>query len=417
MVSRDIVVVKEDTKYKVLFMYASIIFFSAFLFNTPSEIFEAMKKIVVSPSILLTDYISVGNLGAAFLNSGLLLLIALFISKLNKVSISGPIIASTFIIAGFAFFGKNIYNIWGLFLGVYVYSLTQDDSFNKFIIVAFFGTGLAPIISQISFGFGFDPVFSILISNAIGVICGFLLPPLANHFISFHQGFSLYNVGFTIGIIGSLFMSIFRSFGLENETQNILSAGNNKALGFYFICLFISMIILGFFLNDKSFKGYKHLLTYTGRLVADFVNLSGFGLSLINMGLLGLLSLLYVLLINGDLNGPVIGGIFTVVGFGAFGKHPKNVFFIVIGVYIATIFNTWEPNSTNVILAALFGTCLAPIPGKFGWKYGIIAGILHLSVVMNIGYLHGGMNLYNNGFAGGLVAAFLVPTIESFRRG
>ena len=35
---------------------------------------------------------------------------------------------------------------------------------------------------------------------------------------------------------------------------------------------------------------------------------------------------------------------------------------------------------------------------------------------MNIGYLHGGMNLYNNGFAGGLVAAVLVPIIESFRK-
>lgn len=417
MVNRDIVVVREEVKYKVLFLYSSIILLSAFLFNTPVEIFEGMKRIVLSPSILLTGYISVGNLGSAFFNSGLLLLIALFITKINKVSISGPIIASIFIIGGFAFFGKNIYNIWGIIIGVYIYSLTQDDSFNKFIIVAFFGTGLAPIISQISFGFAFDPIFSILLSNVIGVICGFLLPPLANHFISFHQGFNLYNVGFTIGVIGTVFMSIFRSFGLENQPQSLLSTGNNTILGVYFIGLFISMIVLGYFLNNKSFKGYKHLLTYTGRLVTDFVNLSGFGVSLINMGILGIASVLYVFMVKGDLNGPVIGGIFTVVGFGAFGKHIKNVAFIVIGVYLASIFNTWEASSTSVILAALFGTCLAPISGKFGWQYGIIAGALHLSVVMNIGYLHGGMNLYNNGFAAGIVAAVLVPVIDSFKKG
>jgi len=32
---------------------------------------------------------------------------------------------------------------------------------------------------------------------------------------------------------------------------------------------------------------------------------------------------------------------------------------------------------------------------------------------MNVGVLHGGVNLYNNGFSGGFVAAFLVPIIEA----
>jgi len=32
--------------------------------------------------------------------------------------------------------------------------------------------------------------------------------------------------------------------------------------------------------------------------------------------------------------------------------------------------------------------------------------------VNNVGFLHGGLNLYNNGFAGGLVAMFLVPLIR-----
>ena len=59
MFSRDIIVVKEDIKYKVLLLYSTIIFVSAFFFNTPSEIFLGMKNIVTSPSLLLTDYIEV----------------------------------------------------------------------------------------------------------------------------------------------------------------------------------------------------------------------------------------------------------------------------------------------------------------------------------------------------------------------
>lgn len=417
MVNRDIVIVKEDVKYKILLMYSTIILISAFFFNSPGEIFIGMKKIILSPSVLLSGYISIANLGAAFFNSGLLLLIGLFISKLNNVTISGPIIASIFTMGGFAFFGKNIYNIWSIIFGVYLYSLTQDDSFNKFIIVAFFGTALAPMISQFSFGFDFNPIAAIFLSNVIGIVCGFFFPPLANHFINFHQGFNLYNMGFTAGVVGTIIMSFFRSFGLNNTPQTLLSNGNNTVLGIYFICLFLSMVVLGFYLNKNSFKGYKRLLSFSGRLVSDFVGLSGFGVALINMGILGIIAILYVFLVNGDLNGPIIGGIFTVVGFGAFGKHPRNVVFIVMGVYIATIFNIWDPSSTSVILAALFGTSLAPISGKFGWQYGILTGIVHLSLVMNIGYLHGGMNLYNNGFSAGLVAAVLVPIIDSFRKG
>ena len=42
-----------------------------------------------------------------------------------------------------------------------------------------------------------------------------------------------------------------------------------------------------------------------------------------------------------------------------------------------------------------FATGLAPIAGQFGWKWGIAAGVIHASVVLNTGFLHGGLNLYN----------------------
>ena len=44
---------------------------------------------------------------------------------------------------------------------------------------------------------------------------------------------------------------------------------------------------------------------------------------------------------------------------------------------------------------------------------GVLAGYLHSSVALNVGIVYGGMNLYNNGFAGGIVAIFLVPVIQS----
>ncbi len=59
-------------------------------------------------------------------------------------------------------------------------------------------------------------------------------------------------------------------------------------------------------------------------------------------------------------------------------------------------------------MAALFCTTLAPLAGRFGFFVGVLAGAVHLPMVMHVGSLHGFMNLYNNGFAGGLVMLIIV---------
>ena len=93
----------------------------------------------------------------------------------------------------------------------------------------------------------------------------------------------------------------------------------------------------------------------------------------------------------------------------------KNVPPIIIGVYLGSMLKVWNIHDPSVQLAALFGTCLAPIAGQYGWKFGIIAGFLHSSMVLSIGTFHGGLNLYNNGFSAGLVALILIPLIESIK--
>ena len=40
-----------------------------------------------------------------------------------------------------------------------------------------------------------------------------------------------------------------------------------------------------------------------------------------------------------------------------------------------------------------------------------MAGFIHSSAAQTVGPLHAGLNLYNNGFAAGIVASVLVPVI------
>ena len=83
------------------------------------------------------------------------------------------------------------------------------------------------------------------------------------------------------------------------------------------------------------------------------------------------------------------------------------------GVFVAAMLKNWTATDPAALLAALFGTTLAPIAGRFGWHWGIAAGFVHSSAAMSVASIHAGLNLYNNGFAAGIVASVLVPIIIS----
>ena len=405
--------VNNNIRYLFILFFSLAVFLSAFIFDRPSDILSGIPSILTVPGVLVTDYMAVANIGTALFNAGLLMLICIGISRLSQIVMDGPVIAAIFTVGGFALFGKNMINIWPIFAGVWLYARYRQRKFGQFILPALFGTALSPVVSQIAFGFDLPDNLAYFLAIAVGLVVGFALPPLANHFVVFHQGFNLYNIGFTSGIIGMAVMSLFRAFNHDvAESTMIVSAGNNTRLSIWLVSFFTLLLLAGLMLTNKLAKGLGLLFKQGGRLVTDFVSIAGFGPSLINMALLGYLSTGYILLVGGELNGPTIGGVFTVVGFGAFGKHLLNVTPLFIGVFLASMLKIFETNSTGALLAALFGTTLAPLAGAYGWTYGIAAGFVHMSVVMNVGYLHGGMNLYNNGFAGGFVAATLVPLFD-----
>ena len=394
-----------------------MIIFALFL-EPPGEIFNGLQKIFLSNDLLISDYFEIGGLGAAFLNSGLLAVLSLLLLKYEKTRLNGLSVAALFTIAGFALFGKNLVNVIPILLGVWLYSRYQGEGFQNYIIVGLFGTALAPLVSQIAFTFNFSLV-GIIVGGIFGTVVGFLIPPVASHVLVAHEGFNLYNLGFTAGIMGTVLMSVLRSYNFESETQLLWTTRYTNMLFVFLFLYFLSMVVIGYILslkNDISIKKIKNLWQRSGRIVTDFVISDGFALTLINMGLMGLLFITLLRLINAPLNGPTIGGVFTIVGFSAFGKHPLNTGPVVLGVLFGALTKVWAIQDPAFILALLFSTTLAPIAGFFGAFSGFIAGFLHLSVVMQVTYLHGGLNLYNNGFSGGLVATFLYPILDGLKK-
>ncbi len=395
-------------------LYLFFILF-AFCLDSPSEIFHGLKSIILSSDILITDYMEVGGIGAALVNAALTSLFSLLLLIIIGIKPNGSTIMSLWLMTGFSFLGKNIFNIWPIILGVYLFSRYQKEPFLNYILVALLGTSLSPVVSQISFGSNQYNLILIILGVLLGITVGFILPPIASHSIKAHNGYNLYNIGFASGLIATLLMSILRGFGINLDSRLIWHSGSNKILSILLLICCIYLIIIGIIYGKNKKTTLTNINKQTGRLISDFYILFG-ETTYINMGILGILATCFVVLIGGDLNGATICGIFTIIGFGCFGKNVKNTVPIVIGATLAAISNINEVTSPSLVLSILFSTTLAPICGKFGWKYGVLAGIIHVNIVTNIGYLHGGLNLYNNGLAGGFVAMILIPLITTFKK-
>ena len=404
----------SNTKeYLILYAFGLLLLLSSLFVNSPKEIFDGMNTIFFSPSNLTTDYIEIANLGAALFNSGMMTILSIFLARRVGAMINGPLIAGIFIVSGFSFFGKNILNSIPITIGVYLYARSIKTPFKNYILPALFGSCLGPLVSEIAFGMNLDLFKGILIGYLAGIFVGYIIPPLSQSFLRFHRGFSLYNVGFTAGIIGMFITATFKMFNVNIETVSYISSGHDLELSIILYIIFVVMVFIGILKSGNIIKEYKELLKNTGQLVADFFDLYGYGITLFNMGVMGIFFTTYILLIGGELSGPVVGGILTVVGFSSFGKHPKNTIPILIGARLAVLLNIYDENSASSLMIMLFGTNLAPVCGKYGFIAGTIAGFVHVAVVSNLAYLHGGLNLYNNGFAGGFVAATLVPLYDS----
>ena len=249
-----------------------------------------------------------------------------------------------------------------------------------------------------------------------GLFIGFIFPSIATAAAKLHGGLLLYNAGFAGGLVATFVASLLRSADFDITPLSIWSTEYTLPLAVLMYTISLVFILLGFFLSGpEKWANFKKIHKHPGRLVTDYYTLYG-NVAYLNMGILSVLSTTVVLLLGAPINGPVMGGIFCVVGFGALGKHVKNVVPIMLGTILGSLWNPNDLTAPSNVLAILFGTGIAPLAGQFGFFWGVICGFVHVSLVSFIGYINGGLNLYNNGFAGGFVVIVMVPIIAALSR-
>ena len=406
----------SELLWRMMLAFSVFLFVCGLVLSPWDTLLPGLAAIHRSPDVLISDYFIIGGMGATMLNAGLVTLASLLLTRRLGLTYSGLSVAAILIMGGFALFGKNLANCLPILFGNWLFARYQEEKWNKYIVIGLFSTCLAPFVSFLYNALSTALWLRFAAAAGIGVVIGFVVPALAPHTASFHMGYNLFKVGFAAGFVAIALMSVLRGFQLDSGSVMIWQKGFPPLLTGLCLGALVLLFVWGWLLSDRELRRLGRITRHSGRAVADFVFMDGVGPTFMNMAVMGLLAIGWLWLVGGDLNGPTLGGVITIVGFAAFGMHPKNCAPIVAGIWAATLLLRYQPADPSIQLAALFGMGLAPIAGQFGMVWGIIAGMLHCAIVTTVGSVYGGLNLYNNGFTAGLVALILVPLIQSFKK-
>ena len=453
--------IKENS---IVFKYFIILLDLSFFVATPIAMavtgmnidlfLSNLWDIFTGPSKLVTDYFSLGGLSCTLFNAAICGLACTLIVTVSRARANSTTFAAYILVIAHCFYGLNFINMWPPFIGVLVYCRMKKVSSRENLHIAMFSTALAPFISDFLFFYppgsslkiGEFSVLGIILSISFGILSGFLVPALLPGTTAMHRGYNMYKAGLAIGMLGIfVYCFLYKTFGIAPHNTVVDSVSNNLVSGrttylfmnVFFAVLFLFVLLLGFFLNGRSFRNYRKLTSCSGHGL-DFADKFGMPLCLINFGVYGFCILAYLNIVfllptvfpflpeGVGFTGPTVGVTFAALTFSADGQHPKNVAPIALGytilfaVVCAVCLVTgaeipWTLSTQAYINGLAFATGLCPIAGSYGFKYGVISGLVSAIICTSTAAMHGGFVLYNGGFNAGLAAIILIPILDFYK--
>ena len=423
----------EGAFLKLFFGFFTLAFLiAAVCMPDRSTMFTGLWQIISQPSKLSTNYFAVGGYAATFLNMGLVGLISLLLFILFKGTPNNASTLAFILTLGFCSWGINILNIWPTIFGVMIYALVKKEKFGANVNAMLFSTGIAPLITDLLIRYPSTEVIGfnwlgLGLALLVGFIIGFFLPAGLAYSPKVHKGFDLYSAALPIGMTAFfLNATLFKTMGVTlpaGADAATLQIASQSTVNIFCGILFGLCVMFAFLLGCKP-KDYWQLLKDPA-LVTNFSSTYGNAVFLMNVGAFGLFILGYYNLIGATFNGVTFGIIFCMLSTCNSGSHPGNVWPIMLGYVLAsTVFGWISPllggtftlgiNAQAICVGLCYANGLSPIADKYGWRYGVLAAIMHYLLVTSVPSLHGGFCLYNGGFTAALICIILVPELERF---
>lgn len=443
---------------KLLFAFFTVAFLiAAVCMPDRSTMLDGLLRIARQTAKIPTNYFdpTYGGYAGTFLNAACVCLLCTLIYLLPKAQANSTAVIAFLLTAGFSFWGINIYNVWFGFPGVALYCLVKRERLGTQANALLFTTGLAPLISDLLLAYpyaeaGRIELTGILLALGVGIVIGFFLPAGLAYSANLHQGYDLYSAAVPVGMSAFLLRALlYQVLGADRGTTAIgpTTSLEYSSWGIFngFGLILFALCILAALMMGGRFRDYGQLLRDSGYKV-DFARKYGTATMLMNVGIFGLFILMYynvAALIGANgvfeggtffhdslvFNGVTLGCVFCMLATCCAGSHPGNVWPIMVG-YIAASFlfrllqgcldlpeesvYRQHIDSQAILIGLCFANGLSPMSGRYGKLAGILAGMLHFTLVTSVPLLHGAFCLYNGGFTAAFVCVLLLPVLERF---
>ena len=232
--------------YYIIFFICSAMVILSFILDSPQQIARGFYVITTSRSVLVTDYIALGGIGAALINAAISGFFYLILLVVYKTEPTGKIILALFLTIGFSLFGKNLTNMLPIFFGVLLYAKICRIDFSNLLVQAMTSGTVGPIVSEIVFIDNNPTPLRIVMACAAGLFIGFIFPIIMEAAKRMHRGYCLYNGGIAGGFIATFFVGILRSLGIEVLPENFWDTEHTLFLAVFTYILAASLIVYGF---------------------------------------------------------------------------------------------------------------------------------------------------------------------------
>ena len=432
--------------FSISFLVAG--FAAAIYLNCWGEILPGLYNIMTLPAPLVTDYYQLGNLSSAFFNAAICGLSCSLFMIFFKCDCQPSFLAGYFLVVAHCFYGLSYLNMWAPIGGIFIFTRFMKISFRDNLDMAMFSTAFGPFITELLFRYHVNTNFKVdvlqiswlgfLYVIVFSLFLGFAIPAMLPGALRLHKGYNLFNGGLAFGLLGLfIYAYMYKTFNVKPpepfvHENPVYAAHGNSYQAFivtYFAIMFVILLFAGWYLNGKSFHGYRMLLCSSGHRV-NFFEQYGAPKVLINLGFYGLMMLAYFFLVitlteGAGFTGPTTGVILASITFVSQGQHPRNVWPVLLGFailffgvslskYLLGFDIHWTLSTQSYMNGAAFATGLCPIAGRYGKRFGTIAGIMCAIMCTSTSALHGGFVLYNGGLTSGITALILVPFLEYY---
>ena len=212
-----------------------------------------------------------------------------------------------------------------------------------------------------------------------------------------------------------------------NKIKNLSEGAFLKLLfAFFSACFLIAAVCM----PDRStmFTGLWNILSQPSKISANYFAMGGYAATFLNMGLVGLFSLLLFVVFKGTPNNASTLAVILTIGFGSWGINILNMWFSILGVVIYGLVK--KEKMGGLVNAMLFSTGIAPLITDLLVRYpsaeyvgfnlpglglallvGFIIGFFLPAGLAHSPKVHKGFDLYSAALPIGMTAFFLNATL------